>query len=94
MQSCKVFECVDKSQSRARALTRTVLSQPAVAKRATGCTGGLLDTRDPGGAAGDQDTAVQPTLCASTCKITTLLSKQCYGRLRNQDMLHEVSGSA
>ena len=42
--------------------TRTVLSQPAVAKRATGCVGALPETRDPGGAAGDQETAVHPTL--------------------------------
>ncbi len=51
----------------ANGLTLTVLSQPAVAKRAMGCAGGFPDTKDPGGAAGDQDTAVQPTLCASTC---------------------------
>ena len=42
--------------------TRTVLSHPAVAKRATGCVGALPETRDPGGAAGDHETAVHPTL--------------------------------
>lgn len=53
------------------ALTRTVLSQPAVAKFAMGWAGGLPDTKELGGAAGDQETAVHPTLCASTCMRTS-----------------------
>jgi hypothetical protein len=48
---------------------RTQLSQPAEARRRTGCPGAWLETRAPLGAAGDQETAVQPMGCApSSCR--------------------------
>lgn len=45
-------------------LTLTQLSQPAEARRRTGCPGALEATSEPLGAAGDQETAVAPTGCA------------------------------
>ncbi len=46
-----------------------MLSQPADAKRRSGCPGPLAETSEPGGAAGDHDTAIAPTGCAfSICR--------------------------
>ena len=46
-----------------------MLSQPAEAKRRSGWPGPLAETSDPGGAAGDHDSAIAPTGCApSICE--------------------------
>ena len=46
--------------SKLRAPAFTVLSAPDDAIRFSGCPGALADTSEPGGAAGDQVTAVAP----------------------------------
>lgn len=56
--------CASQRVLKGQVLTRTVLSQPHETSRLSGLLGGLAESRQPGGVAGAQETAMAPIACA------------------------------